>query len=57
METFQAVVLSGGGSKGPYGLGVLLALEKYQKEHKKKDHSHLLRHVGWRLERDFGGTR
>lgn len=36
METFQAVVLSGGGSKGPYGLGVLLALEKYQKEHKKK---------------------
>lgn len=36
METYQAVVMSGGGSKGPYGLGVLLALEKYQKEHKKK---------------------
>src|SRR5258706_9291559 len=36
METYQAVALSGGGSKGPYGLGVLLALDKYQKEHKKK---------------------
>jgi predicted acylesterase/phospholipase RssA len=36
METYQAVVLSGGGSKGPYGLGVLLALDKHQKEHKKR---------------------
>lgn len=36
MPTFQAIVLSGGGSKGPFGLGVLLALEKYRKERKKQ---------------------
>lgn len=36
MPTFQAIVLSGGGSKGPFGLGVLLALEKFQKERNKQ---------------------
>jgi len=35
MPTFQAIVLSGGGSKGPFGLGVLLALEKFRTERKK----------------------
>src|SRR5579871_2112628 len=32
---YQTIVLSGGGAKGPYGLGVLLALEKYNTKHKK----------------------
>lgn len=36
MNTYQTIVLSGGGSKGPYGLGVLLALDKYHKERSKK---------------------
>lgn len=36
MATFQAIVLSGGGSKGPFGLGVLLALEKLRKERQKQ---------------------
>lgn len=35
MSTFQAVVLSGGGAKGPFGLGVLLALAKFRKEREK----------------------
>jgi Patatin-like phospholipase len=33
---YQIVVLSGGGAKGPYGLGVLLGLDKYIAERKKK---------------------
>lgn len=33
---YQTIVLSGGGAKGPYGLGVLLALQKYHSEHKKE---------------------
>ncbi|MHB8697629.1 MAG: patatin-like phospholipase family protein [Sulfuricaulis sp.] len=36
MNLYQTIVLSGGGSKGPYGLGVLLALDKYHKERAKK---------------------
>jgi predicted patatin/cPLA2 family phospholipase len=36
MPTFQAIVLSGGGSKGPFGLGVLLALEKFRRERNKQ---------------------
>lgn len=36
MSTYQAIVLSGGGSKGPFGLGVLLALEKFRKERNKQ---------------------
>jgi hypothetical protein len=35
MEMYQVVVLSGGGSKGPYGLGVLLAMERYLGERKR----------------------
>lgn len=31
---YQTIVLSGGGAKGPYGLGVLLALQKYHSERK-----------------------
>lgn len=30
MTAYQGIVLSGGGSKGPYALGVLLALRKYR---------------------------
>lgn len=33
---YQTIVLSGGGAKGPYGLGVLLALQKFHSEHKKE---------------------
>lgn len=36
MSAFQAVVLSGGGAKGPFGLGVLLALDKFKSERKKE---------------------
>src|SRR5438046_1381130 len=36
MTSYQTVVLSGGGAKGPYGLGVLWALEKFHQEHKKE---------------------
>ncbi|MYN16741.1 hypothetical protein GTP81_08245 [Rugamonas sp. FT107W] len=36
MSSYQTIVLSGGGAKGPYGLGVLLALEKWHIEHAKK---------------------
>ncbi|MDE2341963.1 MAG: patatin-like phospholipase family protein [Betaproteobacteria bacterium] len=36
MNAYQTIVLSGGGSKGPYGLGVLLALDKYHKERAKQ---------------------
>lgn len=36
MEIYRTVVLSGGGAKGPYGLGVLLALEKLKRERKKE---------------------
>ena len=36
MSTYQAIVLSGGGSKGPFGLGALLALEKFRKERDKQ---------------------
>lgn len=36
MSTYQAIVLSGGGSKGPFGLGALLALEKFRMERKKQ---------------------
>ncbi len=32
MDSYQGIVLSGGGAKGPYALGVLLALEKYHRE-------------------------
>ncbi len=35
MTTYQSVVLSGGGSKGPFALGVLLALDKYHLERQK----------------------
>lgn len=31
---YQTIVLSGGGAKGPYGLGVMLALQKYHNERK-----------------------
>ncbi|MCK9213196.1 MAG: patatin-like phospholipase family protein [Rhodoferax sp.] len=31
---YQTIVLSGGGAKGPYGLGVLLALQKFHGERK-----------------------
>jgi hypothetical protein len=34
--SFQTIVLSGGGSKGAYGLGVLLALDKFHRERNKK---------------------
>ena len=33
---YQTIVLSGGGAKGPYGLGVLLALEKYNDKYYTK---------------------
>ena len=36
MTAYQTIVLSGGGAKGPYGLGVLLALEKFHLERGKK---------------------
>lgn len=36
MRIYRTVVLSGGGAKGPYGLGVLLALDKFKQERKKK---------------------
>lgn len=36
MTAYQVIVLSGGGSKGPYGLGALLALEKFHLERVKK---------------------
>lgn len=36
MTAYQTIVLSGGGAKGPYGLGVLLALEKFHHERGKK---------------------
>lgn len=36
MNSYQTIVLSGGGAKGPYGLGVLLALEKFHRERGKK---------------------
>ena len=35
MNSYQVIVLSGGGAKGPYGLGVLLALNKFHQERKK----------------------
>lgn len=35
MDSYQTIVLSGGGSKGPYGLGVILALDKYHKKRGK----------------------
>lgn len=34
--SYRTIVLSGGGSKGPYGVGVLLALAKWDKEHQNK---------------------
>jgi predicted acylesterase/phospholipase RssA len=36
MTSYQIVVLSGGGAKGPYGLGALLALEKFKAMRAKK---------------------
>lgn len=36
MSLYQAIVLSGGGAKGPYGLGVLLALNKFHQERQKQ---------------------
>jgi hypothetical protein len=36
MNSYQVIVLSGGGAKGPYGLGVLLALDKFHTEREKK---------------------
>lgn len=36
MAIYRTVVLSGGGAKGPYGLGVLLALEKLKQERGKE---------------------
>lgn len=36
MTSYQTIVLSGGGAKGPFGLGVLLALEKFHHERDKK---------------------
>lgn len=33
---YQTIILSGGGAKGPYGLGVLLALDKYHSKFDKK---------------------
>ena len=36
MIAYQTIVLSGGGAKGPYGLGVLLALEKFHYARGKK---------------------
>jgi hypothetical protein len=36
MTSYQVVVLSGGGARGAYGLGVLLALDKFHKEREKK---------------------
>lgn len=36
MGIYRTVVLSGGGAKGPYGLGVLLALEKLKREREKE---------------------
>lgn len=32
MKSYHGVILSGGGSKGPYGVGVLLGLHKFQSE-------------------------
>src|SRR5258706_12531607 len=32
MISFQGIVLSGGGARGPYGAGVLRGLRKYQSE-------------------------
>ncbi|WP_029148323.1 patatin-like phospholipase family protein [Methylophilus sp. 5] len=34
-KMYQTIILSGGGAKGPYGLGVLLALEKYHTKFEK----------------------
>lgn len=36
MSTYQAIVLSGGGSKGSFGLGALLAIEKFHQERNKQ---------------------
>jgi predicted acylesterase/phospholipase RssA len=36
MSIYRTIVLSGGGAKGPYGLGVLLALEKLKRERGKE---------------------
>jgi len=36
MSSYQLIVLSGGGAKGPYGLGVLLALSKFHQERQKQ---------------------
>lgn len=36
MNSYQTIVLSGGGAKGPYGLGVLLALDKFHRERGKE---------------------
>lgn len=36
MDSYQGIVLSGGGAKGPYALGVLLALEKLHRERDRK---------------------
>lgn len=36
MGIYRTIVLSGGGAKGPYGLGVLLALEKLKRERGKE---------------------
>jgi predicted acylesterase/phospholipase RssA len=36
MGIYRTIVLSGGGAKGPYGLGVLLALEKLKREREKE---------------------
>lgn len=36
MGIYRTIVLSGGGSKGPYGLGVLLSLDKLKRERGKE---------------------
>jgi Patatin-like phospholipase len=41
---YQTIVLSGGGAKGPYGLGVLLALQRYHRER------------NWDIEKIYCGT-
>lgn len=35
MGIYRTIVLSGGGSKGPYGLGVLLSLDKLKRERER----------------------
>lgn len=35
MGIYRTIVLSGGGAKGPYGLGILLALEKLKRERER----------------------